>query len=219
MTMTVEAELLQARKRIEELEAREAAAEQAGEVSEARARLQRIFRERAHGKVWYEGNDEVEPILPFQWEGMQFGAAAKRYVLADGMGLGKTRQSIGWLDLVQAKKVLIVCLPDICDQFAGEVMTLAPHRTVFNLYKKSKDTRHEMIDEIMQRDEGVVIVNFEIWRRDKDFLGKLIGWQIDSLIVDEAHSIKSTASANFKAIETLVTTSNTCANCKGTSTG
>jgi hypothetical protein len=60
-----------------------------------------------------------------------------------------------------------------------------------------------------------VIVNFEIWRRDKDFLGKLIGWQIDSLIVDEAHSIKSTASANFKAIETLVTTSNTCANCKG----
>lgn len=197
------------KKRIERENKRADAALQEQTVRSDIARMEEMFRARAEGKPWYEG------IMPFQWDGVLFGAGAKRWILGDGMGLGKTRQSIGWLDLVQAKKVLIVCQADISDQFAGEVMELAPHRNVYNLYKKRPKVRHDLLDEVLSRDEAVVIVNFEIWRRDNDLLAKLMEWQIDSIIVDEAHNLKNISSANYKYIEMLCKVDNTCGGCHG----
>jgi len=186
---------------------------QAQEVADNISELEEHYLSLAEGRPWYSGNDDVGAILPFQWRGALFGAGATRWILGDGMGLGKTRQSIGWLDLVEAKKILIVCQADICNQFAGEVMTLAPHRTVYNLYKKSPKTRHKMMDDIFSTSEAVVIVNFEIWRRDKDLLAKLVGWQIDSIIVDEAHNLKNTSTSNFRNVETIIKADNKCPKC------
>ena len=194
---------------------REESLEQAEQVRADTSGLEEKYRKLAVGKPWYDGGGDVGAILPFQWRGALFGAGAKRWVLGDGMGLGKTRQSIGWLDLVQGRKVLIVCQADICDQFAGELMTLAPHRTAHNLYKKTPKTRHNLMDKIISSNEAVVIVNFEIWRKDKDLLAKLMDWQIDTLIVDEAHNLKNTGTSNFKNIEMLVKVDNVCPKCKG----
>jgi SNF2 family DNA or RNA helicase len=72
-----------------------------------------------------------------------------------------------------------------------------------------------MMEEILSSNEAVVIVNFEIWRKDKDLLAKLMDWQIDTLIVDEAHNLKNTQTSNFKYIEMLVKVDNVCPNCKG----
>jgi len=192
---------------------RDEALEQAGHVSERVRALEEQYRALAVGKPWYDGDDDVDPILPFQWRGALFGAGARRWILGDGMGLGKTRQSIGWLDLVEAKRVLVVCQADICNQFAGELMSLAPHRTVYNLYKKTPTTRHAQMDKILGSDEAVVVVNYEIWRRDKDLLRKLVGWQIDSIIVDEAHNLKNTATSNFRNVESIVKADNHCPKC------
>jgi len=201
------------RKQEEAKQRRQESIEQ-GEVVKAKAEeLANFYLNRAVGKPWYSGDDDVPPILDFQWRGALFGAGAGRWILGDGMGLGKTRQSVGWLDLVDARKVLVVCQADICDQFAGELMTLAPHRTVYNLYKKSPKTRHAQMDKIIGAQEAVVVVNFEIWRRDKDLLRKLVAWQIDSVIVDEAHNLKNTATSNFKNVETIIKADNTCAQC------
>ena len=194
---------------------RDESLDQAEQVRADVALLEEKYRKLAEGKPWYAGDADVGAILPFQWRGALFGAGARRWVLGDGMGLGKTRQSIGWLDLVQAKKVLVVCQADICDQFAGEIMSLAPHRSAHNLYKKTPKTRHKMMEEILSSSEAVVIVNFEIWRKDKDLLAKLMDWQIDTLIVDEAHNLKNTQTSNFKYIEMLVKVDNVCPNCKG----
>lgn len=194
---------------------REESLEQAEQVRTDVAQLEEKYRKLAVGKPWYDGGNDVGAILPFQWRGALFGAGARRWILGDGMGLGKTRQSIGWLDLVQARKTLIVCQADICDQFAGEIMTLAPHRTVYNLYKKTPKTRHAQMDKILASIEAVVVVNFEIWRKDKDLLAKLMSWQIDTLIVDEAHNLKNTSTSNFKYIEMLVKVDNVCPKCKG----
>lgn len=208
-------ELADLKRQAEDEKARSEAQEQAELVQHDIAELEQFYRARAVGKPWYDGNDEVDPILPFQWRGALFGAGAKRWILGDGMGLGKTRQSIGWLDLVVAEKVLIVCQADICDQFAGEVMTLAPHRQVFNLYKKRPKTRHAMMDEILATHEAVVVVNYEIWRKDKDLLAKLITWQIDTMIVDEAHNLKDTSTSNFRYIQQLCGYDNYCPQCGG----
>jgi len=189
--------------------------EQAEHVKAEVAQLEEKYRKLAVGKPWYDGGDDIGAILPFQWRGALFGAGARRWVLGDGMGLGKTRQSIGWLDLVQARKVVIVCQADICDQFAGELMTLAPHRSVYNLYKKTPKTRHAQMDKVLTANEACVVVNYEIWRKDKDLLAKLLDWQIDTLIVDEAHNLKNTSTSNFKYIEMLVKVDNVCPKCKG----
>lgn len=202
------------RKQEEQEQRRAESAEQAKQVRDDVTELEEKYRKLAVGKPWYDGSDDVGAILPFQWRGALFGAGAKRWILGDGMGLGKTRQSIGWLDLVQARKALVVCQADICDQFAGEIMTLAPHREVFNLYKKTPKTRHTLMDKILASDEAVVVVNFEIWRKDKDLLAKLMDWQIDTIIVDEAHNIKSTTTSNYKYIDMLIKVDNVCPSCK-----
>ena len=207
-------QIAELRKKEEQQQRRDESLEQAEQVRADVSNLEDKYRKLAVRKPWYDGNDEVGPILPFQWRGALFGAGARRWILGDGMGLGKTRQSIGWLDLVEARKVLIVCQADICDQFAGELMTLAPHRTAHNLYKKTPKTRHNLMDKIISSNEAVVIVNFEIWRKDKDLLAKLMDWQIDTMIVDEAHNLKNTQTSNFKYIEMLVKVDNVCPSCK-----
>jgi SNF2 family DNA or RNA helicase len=208
-------QLRQLQKQQDQQQRRAESVEQAEQVRTDVSRLEEKYRNLAVGKPWYDGNDDVDPIFPFQWRGALFGAGARRWVLGDGMGLGKTRQSIGWLDLVEARKVLVVCQADICDQFAGELMTLAPHRTVINLYKKTPKSRHALIENVLAADAACVVVNYEIWRKDKDLLAKLMDWRIDTLIVDEAHNLKNTSTSNFKYIDMLVKVDNVCPNCKG----
>jgi SNF2 family DNA or RNA helicase len=208
-------EIAEIRKREEAEHRRQESHAQAEQVRTDVSNLEEKYRKLAEGKPWYAGNADVGVILPFQWRGALFGAGARRWVLGDGMGLGKTRQSIGWLDLVQARRVLVVCQADICDQFAGEIMSLAPHRTVVNLYKKTPKTRHALMENVLASDDAVVVVNFEIWRKDKDLLAKMMDWRIDTMIVDEAHNLKNTSTSNFKYIEMLVKVDNVCPNCKG----
>lgn len=200
-------EIAETRKELEREERLAASREQSEYVRTKQSEYEALFHQRAEGHVWYEG------MLPHQWQGMMFGAVAKRWILGDVPGLGKTWQSVGWLDLVEAKRVIVVVPADICDQWAGEAMTLAPHRHVTNLYKKTPKRRHELLDEARSRNEGVIVVNYEIWRRDESVLAKLIMWQADTLIVDEAHALKNTRSANFKSIKTLAMAENTCPNC------
>lgn len=167
----------------------------------------------AKDREWFDGTGMDDEILDHQFDGMMFGAVAKRWILADKPGLGKTRTAIGWLDLINARRVVIVCQPDICDQFAGEVMTYAPHRTLTNIYHLTPLRRHEALDAAVAQDEGVIVLNYEVWRQDRDVLAKLLGWQADTVIVDEAHNIKSTRSSNYKNIDLLVTMDNTCPQC------
>jgi SNF2 family DNA or RNA helicase len=208
-------QLRQLQKQQDQQQRRAESVEQAEQVRTDVSRLEEKYRNLAVGKPWYDGNDDVDPIFPFQWRGALFGAGARRWVLGDGMGLGKTRQSIGWLDLVEARKVLVVCQADICDQFAGELMTLAPHRKVINLYKKTPKSRHALMENVLAANAACVVVNYEIWRKDKDLLAKLMDWRIDTLIVDEAHNLKNTSTSNFKYIDMLVKVDNVCPNCKG----
>lgn len=189
--------------------------ERAGEIDADVLTLTAKFTEIASDKPWFTGTGNDDAVLSHQWQGMMFGAVAERWILGDGVGLGKTRTAVGWLDLVKAKRVVIVCEANICAQFAGEVMELAPHRKLYNISKKSPAIRHQMLDEILSEDAAVVVANFEIWRRDKDTLAKLIMWHADTVIVDEAHNLKSTSTANFGNVKMLISMDNVCPKCGG----
>lgn len=208
-------EIRKARQELKDEETRAESRAQAGEVDEDLERLKAKFQAKAEGYPWYEGTGDDDAIMDHQWQAIQFGAVAKRWICGDGVGLGKTREAVGWLDLIGAKKVLIIAEANIVNQFAGEVMVLAPHRHLINLYSKTPAKRHELMDEMLQRDEAVVMVNYEIWRKDKDAIAKLLDWEIDTIIVDEAHNLKSIKTANFRYVKTLIATDNVCPNCHG----
>jgi DNA repair exonuclease SbcCD ATPase subunit len=68
---------------------REESQDQAESVRSDIQSLEESYKKIAQDHVWYAGNDDVDPIMPFQWRGALFGAGAKRWVLGDGMGLGE----------------------------------------------------------------------------------------------------------------------------------
>jgi SNF2 family DNA or RNA helicase len=212
-------DLVDARRKLEHAQVEEQAQERALEIEARNLQDRAEFESLYADRVWFKGTGNGDAILEHQIKGAMFGSIARRWILGDEMGLGKTRTSIAWLDLVDARKVIVVTPPGICNQFAGELEEYAPHREVVNLYKRIPVVRHQLLDTMLSKDEGVIVVNYEIWRRDKDTLAKLISWQADTLLVDEAHSIKTTSSANYKAISALVEGENTCPNCGGFITG
>lgn len=182
---------------------------------ERRAAFEARFQALAEGRPWYEGTGNNDPIFPHQWAAACYGAVAKRWFLGDAPGVGKTRSSTAWMDLVGAKKIILVAEANVVSQFAGEVMTLAPHRAVVVLAGLSKATRHEHLNALLKAREAVVVINYEIFRRDPDALAKLQMWQADTMVIDEAHNMKSTKTTNFKHMQALAFAENTCPSCGG----
>lgn len=191
------------------------AQEREARLQQRRQELEGRFRLLAEGRPWYEGTGNGDPVLDHQWVGACYGAVAKRWFLGDEPGAGKTRTSVAWLDLVGAKKVILVVEANVAAQFAGEIMTLAPHRTIVTLAGLSKQTRHAHLNQLMKLKQGVAVVNYEMFRYDRDALSKLMMWQADSIIVDEAHNMKSIRTTNFKYVMSLIFAENTCPSCTG----
>lgn len=186
----------------------DAAAKEA-RIQERRAALEASFRQVAEGMPWYEG------IFDHQWIGACYGAVARRWFLGDVPGAGKTRTSIAYADLVGARKIILVAEANVCAQFAGEISDLAPHRTIINLAGLTPSTRHERLNRMMRLDEGVIVLNYEMFRRDEEALGKVLLWQADTLIIDEAHNMKSVKTSNFKHVQQIAFADNTCPECSG----
>lgn len=145
--------------------------------------------------------------------GVLFGALAKRWILADEPGLGKSFEAIAWLDLVRSKRALVLVPAEICDQFEGEFVQWAPEREIYNLYKTGPIKRHELLDAALANDQGVVILNYEMLSRDEVMLAKLIHWHLDAIVCDEAHLMKSTTTANYRYTRMLVEADNVCPRC------
>lgn len=168
--------------------------ERAEQVDRAVAEFDALIEERAAGRPWADG------LYRHQAEGMRFMAGAERAILGDGMGLGKTRTCIGWLDLIGAKRVLVIALAEVAPQFAGEIEDLAPHRQVTVLTGKGVKAREEALSRATVGD-GVLVVNFELFHRKSDLIERLIAWGADTVIVDEAHMLKARgARKNVEAI-------------------
>lgn len=182
-------------------------------VAERRRQIEEIFLRRAEDKPWFEG------IMKHQWRGACYGAVAKRWILGDEPGLGKTRTVTAWMDLVGARKVVLFCEANVCAQFAGEIEAIAPHRAVIQINGLTKDTRHMRLADLPYLQEAVVVVNFEVFRRDRKALAALARWRADTVIVDEAHNLKATKTGTFRDVQTVVFYDNTCRQCGGSIEG
>lgn len=175
--------------------------------------LDREFLKRAKDKAWFKGvkqGDKTLKILEHQWIGAKYLASAERCILADGMGLGKTLTSIAALDLVESKRALVVAPADVVSNFAHEFRFWAPHRHVMVLKGFSKSERNTAIQMLQHLKEFVVIVNYEAWRRDLSLLEKFMDLQFDTVILDEAHNVKTTSSDAYKGCQRFILDPNVC---------
>jgi len=150
-----------------------------------------------------------------QIDGGKYIAANKRVILGDKMGLGKSLTALIACDMMQAQKILIIVPDDVVSNFVHEVYKWAPHRQVITLGKMSKDMRAAGITMLNFMTSYIVVINYSAWRRDNALIESLINVRFDTVIMDEAHTIKETTTNAYKGCAKIVLADNSCPDCRG----
>ena len=150
---------------------------------------------------------------PYQIEGAKKLAIAKRAVLGDKRGLGKTLTAIATADLVGGRKVLAIVPNDVMGNFKREVDFWAPHRSAVIIGGLPKIQRNALLDVFEKMEDIFVVVNYEAWRKDLNLLERLIKVQFDTVIADEAHVIKEMSTISYRGVDRIIKGVNQCPVC------
>lgn len=183
-------------------------------VKEQQEQLRREFEEKAKELDALTASAKWrEFAFDHQIEGGKRLAIAKRGILADKRGLGKTLTSLVWADMVQGKKIIVIAPNDVVPQFEEEIRTWAPTRTIFSLRglpKSQRDFVYPMLDML---DEWIITLNYEAWRRDKTIVDDLVSKGIDTMILDEAHRVKASDKITARGVFQIAYRPNYCSPC------
>lgn len=193
----------------------EVEAENERREAEQRAGWQSIDERTADAK-WRVGIANGNKAMPHQIEGAHFLASAKRVILADSMGVGKTLTSVAALDMMDSRRVLYVTPGEVMTGIIKELNRWSDRPAVV-IGKKPKKIARMLLQTAKMAgiDKVCYIINFESWRKDKALLTELESIQFDTVIVDEAHNIKDTGTLSYKGVEQIVFARNKCSSCKG----
>ena len=133
----------------------------------------------------------VEGLRPFQVDDIDKMLGLQHFLNANPMGLGKTVETIRFLQERKARNALIVCPKIIRYQWQNQLKTWGNFES--EIYEKQP---------YIPDDGRMWIVNYDKLRNEKTRL-KFRGFQWDYVILDEAHKIKGRNSAQTKAVKEL----------------
>lgn len=121
-------------------------------------------------------------LFPYQEDGSKFLASKDRAGLFDAMGIGKSAQAIRALDLVGAKRIVIVCPAAVREVWKGEFAKFGriPRRII-----KGKDIQD--LNTWLRGKSDVLLLSYEMATKWAHRMG---GDIIDAVILDEAHYVK-----------------------------
>lgn len=128
--------------------------------------------------------------FPYQIVGSEFLSGKKYALLADEMGLGKTNQAIRGLDRIRAKRALVVC-PSV-----ARINWLREFE-LWSLDQKHTEIMVKLTDRPTPRCERL-IVSFDYASENASTLRDWLAG--GTLIVDEAHLLKSHEAKRAKAL-------------------
>lgn len=129
-------------------------------------------------------------LFPYQEEGARFLASHRRALLADGMRVGKSPQSIAAADLVGARNVLVVC-PGLAREMWGRAFDK------FSLMDRPVAVVMQSSDDI--EPEGVTILSMD-GARNGELHARVMQYDWDVLIIDECHFLKDRDSRRTRQV-------------------
>jgi SNF2 family DNA or RNA helicase len=196
-------------------------------ITAAKSKLDAFLSEKAiQEKYEAERAKYLEKAAGFKWreqayrhqlDGATRLASAKRAILGDKRGLGKTLTSIAFMDMSEARKILIVTPRDVMGNFQREINGWADHRPSQILGGMTKDRRDGFLTlcaSPMMKDL-LLIINYEAWRKDPSLIAKIADIKFDTVICDEAHMMKNDTTSAFKGVNQIVYAENCCPLCSG----
>lgn len=220
----LETKTYERKRKIQTLESKVVQAARLEQVKQEQARLVEEFQEHAkeldeltRDAVWRQGikqeNGDIHKAFPYQIEGGKKLAVAKRGILGDKRGLGKTLTGIVWADMAQARKMILIAPNDVVSQFEGELREWAPHRTIFSMSGLNPPSRKMVFGLLSHVNEFIITLNYEAWRRDKTIIDGLVALGVDTIMLDEAHRAKSSDKITARGIFQLAFRPNRCDKC------
>lgn len=166
----------------------------------------------AMSQAFYQQLDQVmqvrkedieEDEYAYQIQGTKVLASIPNIILADDLGLGKSKQALDAAVLIGAKRILVLCPKTLCFNWLQEVAKWHPEISVGVLpdHRKFHNRLGNGRDEFW-RDEHprIVISNYEKvllndWPIDIDW---------DVLICDEATKLKNSQTLTYKTVKRIV---------------
>lgn len=105
------------------------------------------------------------------------------------------------------RKVVYFCPASLVRNVMKEFRMWAKHRNVIYLSGMTKVERAFAFEYMLKDAEDyVLIVNYEAWRKDPNFIDNIINLLPDTIIIDEAHNIKDTKSIAYRGIKRILDT-------------
>lgn len=231
----VDAEIRAEHRKLNELQSKEllfrnSLAELRGKLRDAETEMLKVEQEakvaEENRKIADEFKRQIaeldEIMMQYSWfekakahqiDGARKLAVAKKAVLGDERGLGKTLTSIAACDLVGSRKILAIVPNDVMGNFKREVNYWAPHRSVHIIGGTTRKERRTIMELFKMVDDVFVIVNYEAWRKDQKLIIELNQAKFDTLIVDEAHIIKEMDTNAFRGVKAIAHAENACGQC------
>ena len=131
----------------------------------------------------------ADGLEEFQVKDVEHMSTLDHFLNANPMGLGKTVETVRFLQMRQAKNVLIVTPKIIREQWQAQL-------------KRWGDFDSQIFEGNKKVTPGVWIVNYDKLRNEK-VLMKFKEFQWDYLVLDEAHKIKSRRSQQSQAVKNI----------------
>lgn len=123
--------------------------------------------------------DIAAGLFPHQVEGVAFLLRRRRAILADDMGIGKTRQAITALSVESRGPNLVICPASVKRNWEREIRAVRPDDSIHIVAGKSDDASW---------DAQWVVVNYDILAAHLERL-LAIAWH--GIVFDEAHYLKN----------------------------
>ena len=164
-----------------------------------------LFSELSETYKIYNDNflTHAKEVLPFykdlyehQLESIQLMCYRRHNLLSLEQGLGKTVTAIAVTMMLDLNRTLIVC-PAICKwNWVEELIKWGIDPQTISVLDSKKD--------IISSDERFIVINYDMLKSKS----KLIGSNIDHMILDECHYIKNTKSQRYKNLAKLKSLTN-----------
>jgi SNF2 family DNA or RNA helicase len=194
-------------------------------MAQAKRRLETFASDRAIADKLKREAEEFDKITAmYQWREFAFDhqimgakhlASARRGILGDKRGLGKSLTSLIWADMIGAKKVLVFAPKDVLHNFKREIEHWTPHRHVAVLGGMPKLQREMFLKLLASQEQFLILCNYEAWRRDAELIELIKNLKADTVIIDEAHNIKEKRTSAYRGIRDIVYADNQCDVCNG----